>query len=114
MRIESRQRMPAAEAPVNSRFSATRGWTCLLSPREAAATDRTSPHRPIRPVRRPLVLDIARKNSLSRVVRCSQIMGRAETDDLAGESAWEGEQHSQGKHTAQAVRLSHAHTHTPR
>ena len=34
--------------------------------------------------RRPLVLDIARKNNLARIVRCSQIMGRAETDDLAG------------------------------
>ena len=32
----------------------------------------------------PLVLDIARRNSLARVVRCSQIMGRAETDELAG------------------------------
>jgi tyrosyl-tRNA synthetase len=32
----------------------------------------------------PLVLEIARKNSLARVVRCSQIMGRSETDELAG------------------------------
>ena len=32
----------------------------------------------------PLVLDIARRNNLQRIVRCSQIMGRAETDDLAG------------------------------
>jgi len=31
----------------------------------------------------PLVMDIARRNSLARVVRCSQIMGRNETDDLA-------------------------------
>jgi len=31
----------------------------------------------------PLVIDIARKNNLSRIVRCSQIMGRNETDDLA-------------------------------
>lgn len=35
----------------------------------------------------PLVLDIARQNSLARVVRCSQIMGRAETDDLSGARA---------------------------
>jgi tyrosyl-tRNA synthetase len=35
----------------------------------------------------PLVLDIARRNSLQRIVRCSQIMGRAETDDLAGTCA---------------------------
>jgi tyrosyl-tRNA synthetase len=32
----------------------------------------------------PLVLDIARKNNLARIVRCSQIMGRSETDELAG------------------------------
>jgi tyrosyl-tRNA synthetase len=32
----------------------------------------------------PLVLDIARKNSLQRVVRCSQIMGRSDTDELSG------------------------------
>jgi len=32
----------------------------------------------------PLVLDIARRNSLARVTRCSQIMGRSETDELAG------------------------------
>jgi tyrosyl-tRNA synthetase len=32
----------------------------------------------------PLVLDIARRNNLQRIVRCSQIMGRADTDDLAG------------------------------
>jgi hypothetical protein len=38
----------------------------------------------------PLVLDIARKNSLARVVRCSQIMGRAETDELAGVCAGVG------------------------
>ncbi|KAI8472552.1 MAG: hypothetical protein J3K34DRAFT_413463 [Monoraphidium minutum] len=30
-----------------------------------------------------LVMDIARRNSLKRVVRCSQIMGRAESDDLS-------------------------------
>jgi tyrosyl-tRNA synthetase len=30
-----------------------------------------------------LVMDIARRNSLKRVVRCSQIMGRSETDDLS-------------------------------
>lgn len=30
-----------------------------------------------------LVMDIACKNKLGRIVRCSQIMGRAETDDLA-------------------------------
>lgn len=30
-----------------------------------------------------LVMDIARKNNLKRIVRCSQIMGRAETDDLS-------------------------------
>ncbi|GAX83687.1 hypothetical protein CEUSTIGMA_g11112.t1 [Chlamydomonas eustigma] len=30
-----------------------------------------------------LVMDIARKNSLGRVVRCSQIMGRSETDELS-------------------------------
>ena len=30
-----------------------------------------------------LVMDIARKNSLKRIVRCSQIMGRSETDDLS-------------------------------
>ena len=30
-----------------------------------------------------LVLDISRKNSLSRILRCTQIMGRAETDDLS-------------------------------
>ena len=36
---------------------------------------------------RPLVLDIARQNSLGRIVRCSQIMGRAETDELAGAAA---------------------------
>jgi tyrosyl-tRNA synthetase len=32
----------------------------------------------------PLVLDIARKNSLQRVVRCSQIMGRTDADELSG------------------------------
>mmetsp|Transcript_37545 Transcript_37545/g.63201 ORF Transcript_37545/g.63201 Transcript_37545/m.63201 type:complete len:396 (-) Transcript_37545:270-1457(-) len=31
----------------------------------------------------PLVMDIARKNKLGRIVRCSQIMGRAESDDLS-------------------------------
>lgn len=31
----------------------------------------------------PLVLDIARKNSLGRIIRCSQIMGRSESDELA-------------------------------
>lgn len=30
-----------------------------------------------------LVMDIARKQTLNRVVRCSQIMGRSETDDLS-------------------------------
>uniref|UniRef100_A0A7S0WP34 tyrosine--tRNA ligase n=1 Tax=Chlamydomonas leiostraca TaxID=1034604 RepID=A0A7S0WP34_9CHLO len=30
-----------------------------------------------------LVMDIARKNNLKRILRCSQIMGRAETDDLS-------------------------------
>jgi tyrosyl-tRNA synthetase len=30
-----------------------------------------------------LVMDIARRNSLKRVVRCSQIMGRSESDDLS-------------------------------
>jgi tyrosyl-tRNA synthetase len=30
-----------------------------------------------------LVMDIARKNNLARVLRCAQIMGRQETDDLA-------------------------------
>lgn len=29
-----------------------------------------------------LVLDIGRKNSLQRIIRCTQIMGRSETDDL--------------------------------
>lgn len=31
----------------------------------------------------PLVMDIATKNSLKRIIRCSQIMGRKESDDLA-------------------------------
>eukprot|EP00897_Mesotaenium_endlicherianum_P006506 jgi/Mesen1/5884/ME000299S04998 len=31
----------------------------------------------------PLVMDIARKNNLKRIIRCSQIMGRTETDDLS-------------------------------
>ena len=31
----------------------------------------------------PLVLDIARRNKLARVLRCTQIMGRSETDELA-------------------------------
>ena len=31
----------------------------------------------------PLVLDIARRNKLSRILRCTQIMGRSETDELA-------------------------------
>lgn len=35
----------------------------------------------------PLVLDIARQNSLSRIVRCSQIMGRSDSDELAGAHA---------------------------
>ena len=35
----------------------------------------------------PLVLDIARQNSLSRIVRCSQIMGRSDSDELAGADA---------------------------
>ncbi|KAL6745630.1 hypothetical protein V8C86DRAFT_1821387 [Haematococcus lacustris] len=30
-----------------------------------------------------LVMDIARKNNLKRILRCSQIMGRAETDELS-------------------------------
>ncbi len=30
-----------------------------------------------------LVLDISRKNSLSRILRCTQIMGRSESDDLS-------------------------------
>ena len=30
-----------------------------------------------------LVMDIARRNNLKRIVRCSQIMGRAESDDLS-------------------------------
>ncbi|PKA62406.1 tyrosyl-tRNA synthetase [Apostasia shenzhenica] len=30
----------------------------------------------------PLVMDIARKNTLSRIIRCSQIMGRSEQDEL--------------------------------
>ena len=30
-----------------------------------------------------LVMDIARKNNLKRIVRCSQIMGRNETDELS-------------------------------
>ena len=30
-----------------------------------------------------LVMDVARRNNLKRIVRCSQIMGRAETDDLS-------------------------------
>ena len=30
-----------------------------------------------------LVMDIARKNNLKRIVRCSQVMGRAETDELS-------------------------------
>lgn len=30
-----------------------------------------------------LVMDAARKNNLKRIIRCSQIMGRAETDDLS-------------------------------
>jgi tyrosyl-tRNA synthetase len=31
----------------------------------------------------PLVLDIARRNKLARVMRCTQIMGRSEGDDLS-------------------------------
>lgn len=31
----------------------------------------------------PLVMDIASKNNLKRIIRCSQIMGRKETDELA-------------------------------
>ena len=31
----------------------------------------------------PLVLDIARRNKLARILRCTQIMGRSETDELA-------------------------------
>ncbi|GBG68948.1 hypothetical protein CBR_g3647 [Chara braunii] len=31
----------------------------------------------------PLVMDIARRNNLARIVRCSQIMGRNDTDDLS-------------------------------
>lgn len=30
-----------------------------------------------------LVMDIARKNNLKRILRCSQIMGRNESDDLS-------------------------------
>ena len=30
-----------------------------------------------------LVMDVARRNNLKRIVRCSQIMGRAESDDLS-------------------------------
>ena len=30
-----------------------------------------------------LVMDVARKNNLKRILRCSQIMGRAESDDLS-------------------------------
>ncbi|KAF1880880.1 hypothetical protein Lal_00011940 [Lupinus albus] len=30
----------------------------------------------------PLVLDIAQKNNLKRIIRCSQIMGRSETEEL--------------------------------
>jgi tyrosyl-tRNA synthetase len=30
-----------------------------------------------------LVMDIARKNNLKRILRCSQIMGRSETEDLS-------------------------------
>ena len=30
-----------------------------------------------------LVMDVARKNNLKRIVRCSQIMGRSETEDLS-------------------------------
>ena len=30
-----------------------------------------------------LVLDIARKNSLSRILRCGQIMGRGESEELS-------------------------------
>jgi len=31
----------------------------------------------------PLVMDIARKNNLKRIIRCSQIMGREESDELS-------------------------------
>mmetsp|Transcript_46763 Transcript_46763/g.119300 ORF Transcript_46763/g.119300 Transcript_46763/m.119300 type:complete len:399 (-) Transcript_46763:190-1386(-) len=31
----------------------------------------------------PLVMDIARKNNLKRILRCSQIMGRSESDELS-------------------------------
>ena len=31
----------------------------------------------------PLVLDIARKNNLKRIIRCSQIMGRDDTSELS-------------------------------
>ncbi len=30
-----------------------------------------------------LVMDIARKNNLKRILRCSQIMGRSESDELS-------------------------------
>ena len=30
-----------------------------------------------------LVMDIARKNNIKRIIRCSQIMGRNETDELS-------------------------------
>lgn len=63
-----------------------RAWhqrqTCNPPPTSLIPTPRRA--RRARPPRRPLVLDIARKNSLGRIVRCSQIMGRAESDDLAG------------------------------
>ncbi|KAM0021882.1 putative tyrosine--tRNA ligase [Helianthus debilis subsp. tardiflorus] len=32
----------------------------------------------------PIVMDIARRNKLSRIIRCCQIMGRKEQDKLTG------------------------------
>ena len=40
----------------------------------------------------PLVLDIARKNKLARILRCSQIMGRSESDELAASQIFYPEQ----------------------
>jgi len=31
----------------------------------------------------PLVMDVARRNNLKRIVRCGQIMGRTENDDMS-------------------------------
>jgi hypothetical protein len=44
----------------------------------------THSHCPLRSAALLLqVMDIARKNNLARVLRCSQIMGRSEKDDLS-------------------------------